>query len=90
MFTEQQINEALTANGNDQNKAYLQLWMVRYNETANYVDIQEGSSQRKMSQLHSQARDMVKFYRGLIAEDEQNQQTTRGARISRFVRVTNE
>lgn len=48
--------------GGDLRKAAGQVWTTKSARLAGLVDVTEGSSSRKMSQLHSQALKMVEFY----------------------------
>lgn len=61
LFTLEEINDLLSENG-DMERAAFEGWRVKAAKLSNLVDSTEGNSQRKFSQLHSQALDQIKIY----------------------------
>jgi hypothetical protein len=59
LFTNAQIDDLLTDNGNDIDAAILQGWRDKAAAYADLVDTAEGTSKRSMSDLHKNALRMV-------------------------------
>src|SRR6478752_7829163 len=61
LFTDEEIQDYLDQTG-DLDRAAYEGWKVKAARLSNLVDTTEGNSQRKFSQLSTQAEEKVKFY----------------------------
>lgn len=61
-YTAPTLSETIDAAGGDVRKAAGQVWATKASRLAGLVDVTEGSSSRKLSQLYKQALDMATFY----------------------------
>lgn len=64
MFSAEKIDEMITSAGGDLDLAAVSGWQIKAANYADLVDVAEGNSSRKMSDLHKNALAMVKYYRG--------------------------
>lgn len=64
LFSDEKIQDMLTAAGGDLALAAISGWQVKAAHYADLVDVAEGNSSRKMSDLHKNALAMVKYYTG--------------------------
>lgn len=64
LFSDEQINDLLTAAGGDPDVAVVAGWRIKAAKLADMVDVAEGNSSRALSDLHKNALAMVKFYAG--------------------------
>jgi hypothetical protein len=63
-FEDAELGGHIDAAGGDLRAAAGTVWAVKASRLAGLVDVTEGSSSRKMSQLHQQALAMAKYYGG--------------------------
>lgn len=62
LFSHEEIKDLLEMNAGDVERAAYEGWRVKAAKLSNLVDTTEGNSQRKFSQLHASAVEMVKHY----------------------------
>ncbi len=61
-FTDAQLSAIIDAASGDMNKSAYEVWVTKAASAANLVDITEGGSSRKQSDLQDQALAMVRFF----------------------------
>lgn len=64
LFTNEKVTDLLSSAGGDLDAAAVTGWQIKAAHYADLVDVAEGNSSRKMSDLHKNALAMVKYYRG--------------------------
>lgn len=64
LFTDEKINDLLTAAGGDADLAAASGWRVKAAHYADLVDVAEGNSSRAMSDLHKNALAMARAFGG--------------------------
>lgn len=60
---------ALFVEKNSVNAVAAEVWSQKAGEAGDFIDITEGSSTRKLSQIATQAREMAAFYSSLYASE---------------------
>lgn len=75
-WDDQKISDAFDSSGN-LNRTLRAFWNDVANKYLLHVDISESGSSRSMGVYYDRAMDRVKYYDGLIAEEEKNAQTNR-------------
>lgn len=62
MFSDEKIDSLMSDAGGDLRQAAMSGWQIKAAQYAELVDVTEGNSSRKMSDLHKNALRMVDFY----------------------------
>lgn len=62
LFSNEEIEDLLAQGQDDLERAAHEGWRVKAAKLSNLVDTTEGNSQKKFSQLHESALEMVKLY----------------------------
>ena len=84
-FTDAELGSIIDAGaGLDADAAYL--WGVKASRYADMADVQEGSSRRSLSDLHSQALKMAAYWRARATGEDDGIRTMRPARTRPIVR----
>lgn len=69
-LTDEQLNSIIDSESTIQGAA-AQVWQIAAGQYADLVNISEAGSSRSLGQLHQNALDMAKYYRGLDSPAEQ-------------------
>lgn len=82
-WTDAVLGTIIDAAKGELNTAAYNVWTSKAASTASLVDVTEGGSSRKMSDVHKNALAMASVFRGLIPPDTS---VTGGARLYRITR----
>lgn len=83
-WTDEVIGALIDTAGGDLNLAAYNAWLSKAATASSMVDISEGGSSRKMSDLHKNALAMAAVFKGQISPD--TPPVTGGARLYRITR----
>jgi uncharacterized protein YmfQ (DUF2313 family) len=84
-YTDQVLSDMYDAAGADVNITAADVWREKAGKAADLVDVSEGSSSRKMSQVAANALKQAEFYDPVVSAD--SLPIVRGAKTRPIVRV---
>lgn len=85
-LSDDEILEIYHQNGENVNCTAADIWSQKAAAAGDLIDIQEGASTRKMSQLASQAENRAKYFRDLCEGDTTTPPASRPTRTAQIVR----